>query len=61
MTSTPLANIPWEERPSGCRRCLALQRQSDYPRDAIPSSNSIFNTRGRSIPGRLCRCIPLRQ
>lgn len=40
-----LPNLPWEERPRGCRD--VLWRFSGNPvirRDAIPSSNSIFNS-----------------
>lgn len=45
MTSTPLANIPWEERPSGCADVVwRYSANPIIPRDAIPSSNSIFNS-----------------
>jgi len=40
-----LSNIPWEERPAGCSDIV--WRSSRNPiilRDAIPSSNSIFNS-----------------
>lgn len=41
----PLADMPWEKRPSGC--CDPLWRWSGNPvirRDALPDSNSIFNS-----------------
>ena len=42
---SPLPNIPWEERPSGCRDVLwRYSRNPIIPRDLIPSSNSIFNS-----------------
>lgn len=45
MTSTPLATIPWEERPSGCADVVwRYSANPIIPRDAIPSSNSIFNS-----------------
>ncbi len=40
-----LPNIPWEDRPAGCRE--VIWRYSGNPviqRDAIPTSNSIFNS-----------------
>ena len=40
-----LPNIPWQDRPSGCQD--VVWRYSENPiikRDAIPSSNSIFNS-----------------
>jgi beta-1,4-mannooligosaccharide/beta-1,4-mannosyl-N-acetylglucosamine phosphorylase len=41
----PLPNIPWQDKPSGCQD--VVWRYSENPiikRDAIPSSNSIFNS-----------------
>lgn len=45
MHYSPLPNIPWEERPTGC--CEVVWRYSAnpiIPRNLIPSSNSIFNS-----------------
>ncbi len=40
-----LPNIPWEERPEGCREVIwRSSRNPIIPRDLIPSSNSIFNS-----------------
>jgi beta-1,4-mannooligosaccharide/beta-1,4-mannosyl-N-acetylglucosamine phosphorylase len=40
-----LPNIPWEERPAGCREAMwRSQRNPVIPRHLIPSSNSIFNS-----------------
>ena len=40
-----LTNIPWEERPAACGDVLwRSSRNPIIPRDAIPSSNSIFNS-----------------
>lgn len=40
----PLANIPWEERPSSGDVIWRSARNPIIPHDAIPSSNSIFNS-----------------
>jgi beta-1,4-mannooligosaccharide/beta-1,4-mannosyl-N-acetylglucosamine phosphorylase len=38
-------NIPWEERPEGCSRVVWRYSENPIvPRDAIPCSNSIFNS-----------------
>ncbi len=45
IIGTELKNIPWETKPSGCHD--VIWRYSGNPvirRDAIPSSNSIFNS-----------------
>jgi beta-1,4-mannooligosaccharide/beta-1,4-mannosyl-N-acetylglucosamine phosphorylase len=40
-----LPNIPWEERPEGCRDVVwRSSRNPVIPRNLIPSSNSIFNS-----------------
>ena len=40
-----LPNIPWEERPDGCREPLwRYSGNPVIPRDLIPCSNSIFNS-----------------
>ncbi|HOA74409.1 MAG TPA: glycoside hydrolase family 130 protein [Phycisphaerae bacterium] len=40
-----LPNIPWEDRPAGCREPIwRSQRNPIIPRDLIPCSNSIFNS-----------------
>ncbi|MCE5323604.1 glycoside hydrolase family 130 protein [bacterium] len=45
IIGTPLPNIPWQDKPKGCRD--VVWRYSNNPvirRDAIPGSNSIFNS-----------------
>ena len=45
ILGSALPNIPWEERPAGCNDVLwRSERNPIIPRDAIPSSNSIFNS-----------------
>ena len=45
MSYSPLPNIPWEERPSGCSSVVwRYSANPIIPRDLIPSSNSIFNS-----------------
>lgn len=40
-----LANVPWEERPAGCRDTVWRSgRNPVIPRDATPTSNSVFNS-----------------
>ncbi|MBM4050130.1 MAG: glycosidase [Planctomycetes bacterium] len=40
-----LPNIPWEDRPAGCRDVVwRSSRNPIIPRNAIPASNSIFNS-----------------
>jgi len=40
-----LPNIPWEEKPEGCREVVwRSSRNPIIPRDAISSSNSVFNS-----------------
>ena len=40
-----LPNIPWEERPQGCRDVVwRFSGNPVIPRDLIPSANSIFNS-----------------
>jgi beta-1,4-mannooligosaccharide/beta-1,4-mannosyl-N-acetylglucosamine phosphorylase len=41
----PLPNIPWEEKPAGFQDVVwRYSKNPIIPRDAIPSSNSIFNS-----------------
>ncbi len=41
----PLPSIPWEERPTGAQNIVwRSKRNPVIPRDAIPCSNSIFNS-----------------
>lgn len=41
----PLPNMPWEDRPEGCSDVVwRYSRNPVIPRDAIPCSNSIFNS-----------------
>lgn len=45
IVNCSLSNIPWQEKPCGCNG--PIWRYSDNPiieRDAIPSSNSVFNS-----------------
>ncbi len=45
INPTPLPNIPWEDRPAGSNETVwRSQRNPIIPRDAIPTSNSIFNS-----------------
>ena len=40
-----LDNIPWEDKPAGCRDAVWRYTANPIiPRDLIPSSNSIFNS-----------------
>ncbi len=40
-----LTNIPWEEKPEGCRDVVwRSNRNPVIPRDLLPDSNSIFNS-----------------
>lgn len=41
----PLPNIPWEDRPGGCKDVVWRSGKNPIiPRDATPTSNSIFNS-----------------
>ena len=41
----PLPDMPWEERPSGCKDVLwRYSANPVIPRDLLPDSNSIFNS-----------------
>lgn len=41
----PLPNIPWEDRPAGCRETMwRYSGNPVIPRDLLPDSNSIFNS-----------------
>lgn len=45
LATSPLPHIPWEPRPDGCHDVLWRSAQNPIiPHDAIPSSNSIFNS-----------------
>lgn len=45
IIGTPLANIPWQERPADCTDPVWRYNCNPIiPRDAIPDSNSIFNS-----------------
>ncbi len=45
INPAPLPNIPWEDRPAGSNETIwRSQRNPIIPRDAIPTSNSIFNS-----------------
>ena len=45
IQGNPLPNIPWEERPEGCKTTVwRSQRNPIIPRDLLPTSNSIFNS-----------------
>jgi len=41
----PLPNLPWENRPAACGDVIwRYSANPIIPRDAIPTSNSIFNS-----------------
>ena len=43
--ASPIKNIPWENRPEGCRDIVwRYSANPIIPRNLIPSSNSIFNS-----------------
>lgn len=45
INPSPLRNIPWEDRPAGSIETVwRSHRNPIIPRDAIPTSNSIFNS-----------------
>ena len=45
IEGVPLPDIPWEERPSGCKDVLwRYSGNPVIPRDLLPDSNSIFNS-----------------
>ena len=45
ITGEELSNIPWQEKPEGCHDVVwRYSRNPIIERDAIPSSNSIFNS-----------------
>jgi beta-1,4-mannooligosaccharide/beta-1,4-mannosyl-N-acetylglucosamine phosphorylase len=48
-----LANVPWEDRPAGSSDVVwRYSRNPIIPRDAIPTSNSIFNSAVTPFQGR---------
>ncbi|MCL6590956.1 MAG: glycoside hydrolase family 130 protein [Firmicutes bacterium] len=45
IAGAPLPNIPWENKPAGCRDVVwRSSRNPIIPRDLIPKANSIFNS-----------------
>ncbi len=45
LIGDPLPNMPWEDPPNSCRRAIWRSRGNPIiPRDALPTSNSIFNS-----------------
>ena len=45
VVGAALPNIPWEDKPQGCRDVVwRYSKNPIIPRDLIPSSNSIFNS-----------------
>lgn len=45
LQPTPIPNLPWEERPAGSSEAVwRFQRNPVIARNAIPKSNSIFNS-----------------
>lgn len=45
IIGSALPNIPWEEKPEGCRDVVwRSNRNPILPRDLLPDSNSIFNS-----------------
>ena len=53
MLGQPLPNLPWEQRPAGCTEAVwRYSANPIVPRDAIPTSNSIFNSAAVPFEGR---------
>lgn len=45
VVGSPLPNMPWEDRPVGCKDVLwRYSKNPVIPRDIIPTSNSVFNS-----------------
>ena len=45
IVGSPLPNMPWEERPAGCKNVMwRYSANPVIPRDLLPASNSIFNS-----------------
>lgn len=45
MLGSDLPNMPWEDRPAGCREVIWRSgRNPVIPRDLVPAANSIFNS-----------------
>ena len=48
-----LPNIPWEDKPQGCTAPVwRYSRNPIIPRNAIPSSNSVFNSAAVPFNGK---------
>ena len=53
----PLPDMPWEERPEGCKDVLwRYSANPVIPRDLLPDSNSIFNSAVVPFKGGLPAC-----
>ncbi len=53
LSAAPLPNMPWEERPAGSSEVIwRYSANPIIPRDAIPTSNSIFNSAVVPFEGR---------
>ena len=45
IVGMPMPDMPWEERPEGCRKVMwRYSGNPVIPRDLLPNSNSIFNS-----------------
>lgn len=45
VLGSPLPNMPWEDRPVGCKDVVwRYSKNPVIPRDIIPTSNSVFNS-----------------
>lgn len=45
VVGSPLPNMPWEDRPVGCKDVVwRYSKNPVIPRDIIPTSNSVFNS-----------------
>ncbi len=45
IVGSPLPNMPWEDRPVGCKDVVwRYSKNPVIPRDIIPTSNSVFNS-----------------
>ncbi len=53
MMGEPLPNIPWEDRPPASRAVMwRYSGNPVIPRDATPTSNSIFNSAAIAFEGK---------
>ncbi len=61
VVGQPLAHLPWEERPAQCSDVVwRYSANPIIPRDATPTSNSIFNSAVVTYQDAFRRRLPLR-